>query len=247
MVIQGTAADIIKVAMVRCRDELRDGGLVDPARAPDPRRAAVRGARGEVDAASEIVRARDGRRVRDGSPARGRRGGGGQLARGEVVDTKGVAVLATVFAGGLIALQAPINSMLGKIGREPRGGSVSFVVGTSRRCLITLLVGGGFGDVGEARHAVLVLPDRRRARRRLRDHGARRGPHAGRGRRDGGHDRRASWRCRSSIDRLGVLGPGGARASRQVACSGSRCWPPGTFLVVRGGGFARQSRGSASS
>jgi DNA polymerase-1 len=27
MVIQGTAADIIKVAMVRCRDSLRDAGL----------------------------------------------------------------------------------------------------------------------------------------------------------------------------------------------------------------------------
>jgi DNA polymerase I len=27
MVIQGTAADIIKVAMVRCRDELRGAGL----------------------------------------------------------------------------------------------------------------------------------------------------------------------------------------------------------------------------
>jgi len=27
MVIQGTAADIIKVAMVRCRDRLRDAGL----------------------------------------------------------------------------------------------------------------------------------------------------------------------------------------------------------------------------
>ncbi len=46
MVIQGTAADIIKVAMVRARDELRDAGLEHAAGAADPRRAAVRGPRG---------------------------------------------------------------------------------------------------------------------------------------------------------------------------------------------------------
>ena len=56
MVIQGTAADIIKLAMVRARDELRAAGLDDPARAPDPRRAAVRGARRtRWSAASEII------------------------------------------------------------------------------------------------------------------------------------------------------------------------------------------------
>ena len=57
MVIQGTAADIIKVAMVRARDELRDAGLEHAARAPDPRRAALRGPRGRGRARpSEIVR-----------------------------------------------------------------------------------------------------------------------------------------------------------------------------------------------
>ena len=44
MVIQGTAADIIKVAMVRCPRRLRDAGLEHAPGAPDPRRAAVRGA-----------------------------------------------------------------------------------------------------------------------------------------------------------------------------------------------------------
>ena len=42
-VIQGTAADIIKVAMVRCHDALRAAGLADPLHPADPRRAAVRG------------------------------------------------------------------------------------------------------------------------------------------------------------------------------------------------------------
>jgi transporter family-2 protein len=62
------------------------------------------------------------------------------------------ALLLTVFAGGLIALQAPINSMLGKSVGTLAAASVSFVVGTIALVLITVLVGGGFGDVGEARH-----------------------------------------------------------------------------------------------
>jgi bacterial/archaeal transporter family-2 protein len=52
----------------------------------------------------------------------------------------------------LIAMQAPINSMLGKSVGTFAAASVSFIVGTIALVLITLLVGGGFGDVGEARH-----------------------------------------------------------------------------------------------
>jgi len=62
------------------------------------------------------------------------------------------ALLLTVFAGGLIAMQAPINSMLGKSVGTFAAASVSFVVGTVALVLITVLVGGGFGDLGEARH-----------------------------------------------------------------------------------------------
>lgn len=65
---------------------------------------------------------------------------------------KGPAVLLTVFAGGLIALQAPINSMLGRSVGTFAAASVSFVVGTIALVAITVLVGGGFGDVGEARN-----------------------------------------------------------------------------------------------
>ena len=43
MVIQGTAADIIKVAMVSAAGEAARRGPGDAAGAPDPRRAAVRG------------------------------------------------------------------------------------------------------------------------------------------------------------------------------------------------------------
>ena len=62
------------------------------------------------------------------------------------------ALLLTVLAGGLIALQAPINSMLGKSVGTFAAASVSFIVGTIALVLITLIVGGGFGDVSEARH-----------------------------------------------------------------------------------------------
>ncbi len=56
MVIQGTAADIIKVAMVRCRDELRDGGLSTRLVLQIHDELLYEGPEDEVDAASEIVR-----------------------------------------------------------------------------------------------------------------------------------------------------------------------------------------------
>jgi transporter family-2 protein len=66
--------------------------------------------------------------------------------------TKETALFMTVFAGGLIAMQAPINSMLGKSVGTFAAASVSFVVGTVVLVLITVLVGGGFGDLDQARH-----------------------------------------------------------------------------------------------
>jgi bacterial/archaeal transporter family-2 protein len=57
--------------------------------------------------------------------------------------------LATVFAGGLVALQAPINSMLGKTVGNLAAASVSFAIGLVVLVAITLTVGGGFGRIGE--------------------------------------------------------------------------------------------------
>src|SRR5215210_6279348 len=66
------------------------------------------------------------------------------------MDKQLVAALATVGAGGFIALQAPINSTLGRsIGSLP-AASVSFAIGLVALVAITLLVGGGFGRLGEA-------------------------------------------------------------------------------------------------
>ena len=47
------------------------------------------------------------------------------------MDKTPIAVLATVFAGGFIALQAPINAALGKaVGSFP-AASISFAIGTA--------------------------------------------------------------------------------------------------------------------
>ena len=67
------------------------------------------------------------------------------------MDAKALAVLATAFAGGLIALQAPINSMLGKSVGSLAAASVSFGIGLVALVAITVLFAGGFGELGEAR------------------------------------------------------------------------------------------------
>ena len=65
---------------------------------------------------------------------------------------KSVAVGLTAVVGGMIALQAPINSGLGKrIGTLP-AASVSFLIGSVILVGLALLFGGGFAKVGEVRH-----------------------------------------------------------------------------------------------
>jgi bacterial/archaeal transporter family-2 protein len=65
------------------------------------------------------------------------------------VDGKAIAVLATAFAGGLVAMQAPINSGLGKtIGSLP-AASFSFAIGLVALVGITLVSGEGFGRLGD--------------------------------------------------------------------------------------------------
>jgi DNA polymerase I len=56
MVIQGTAADIIKMAMVRCRDELRSAGLQTRLVLQIHDELLFEGPEHEVEAACEIVR-----------------------------------------------------------------------------------------------------------------------------------------------------------------------------------------------
>jgi transporter family-2 protein len=65
---------------------------------------------------------------------------------------RGLAVILTAIVGGLIALQAPINSTLGKSVGTWQAATVSFALGTIVLGAIVLIGAGGFGDVGEARH-----------------------------------------------------------------------------------------------
>jgi bacterial/archaeal transporter family-2 protein len=65
------------------------------------------------------------------------------------MDGKAIAVLATATAGGLVAMQAPINSGLGKtIGSLP-AASFSFAIGLVALVGITFVSGEGFGRLGE--------------------------------------------------------------------------------------------------
>jgi transporter family-2 protein len=65
---------------------------------------------------------------------------------------KSAAVGLTAVVGGMIALQAPINSMLGKrVGTLP-AAAVSFAIGTIVLVLLAVTFGGGFGKLGEIRH-----------------------------------------------------------------------------------------------
>ncbi len=64
---------------------------------------------------------------------------------------RGVAVVLTAAVGGFIALQAPINSQLGKAVGSWQAAAVSFTFGTVLLVAIVLVAGGGFGEVGEAR------------------------------------------------------------------------------------------------
>ena len=65
------------------------------------------------------------------------------------MDSKAIAVLATAAAGGLVAMQAPINSGLGKtIGSLP-AASFSFAIGLFALVGITVVSGEGSGRLGE--------------------------------------------------------------------------------------------------
>ncbi len=77
-VIQGTAADIIKLAMVRCQKALAEREATDPPRPADPRRAAVRGPAGGDGRRDRAGAARDVRRL----PARPAAGGRYRRRRG---------------------------------------------------------------------------------------------------------------------------------------------------------------------
>jgi transporter family-2 protein len=69
---------------------------------------------------------------------------------------RGAAVLLTAFTGGLVALQAPINSMLGRSVGTWQAAFVSFAIGTVALAIIASLATGGLGQVAGVRDVSLV-------------------------------------------------------------------------------------------
>jgi transporter family-2 protein len=65
---------------------------------------------------------------------------------------RGAAVLLTAAVGGLIALQAPINSHLGKNIGTFQAAFVSFAIGTILLAVIAAFARGGMGQIADARH-----------------------------------------------------------------------------------------------
>ena len=66
--------------------------------------------------------------------------------------SSGAAVALTAFVGGLIALQAPINSALGKSVGTFQAAFVSFAIGTLVLAAIAAVAKGGFSQIPEARN-----------------------------------------------------------------------------------------------
>jgi transporter family-2 protein len=64
---------------------------------------------------------------------------------------RGLAVLLTAVVGGMVALQAPINSGLGKAVGTFQAAFISFSVGTLVLAVIAGLSRGGFGQIAEIR------------------------------------------------------------------------------------------------
>jgi transporter family-2 protein len=65
---------------------------------------------------------------------------------------RGAAVLLTALTGGLVALQAPINSLLGRSIGTWQAACLSFAIGTTALLCIAALAQGGLGQLAEARH-----------------------------------------------------------------------------------------------
>jgi transporter family-2 protein len=65
---------------------------------------------------------------------------------------RGTAVVVTAAAGGLIALQAPINARLADAIGNLQATLVSFVVGMIVLAPIVALAKGGYGQIGEVRN-----------------------------------------------------------------------------------------------
>jgi transporter family-2 protein len=65
---------------------------------------------------------------------------------------RSAAVGLTAIAGGLIALQAPVNSTLGRAVGTLQAAFVSFAIGTAALLVLAALARGGLGAIADGRH-----------------------------------------------------------------------------------------------
>jgi transporter family-2 protein len=65
---------------------------------------------------------------------------------------RGTAVLLTAFTGGLVALQAPVNSLLGRSIGTWQAAFLSFAIGTVALACIAALATGGLGQISGVRN-----------------------------------------------------------------------------------------------
>lgn len=69
---------------------------------------------------------------------------------------RGAAVILTAITGGLVALQAPINSGLGRAIGTWQAAFLSFAIGTVALALIAALASGGMSTIGGVRHVSAI-------------------------------------------------------------------------------------------
>ncbi len=145
MVIQGSAADIMKLAMVRARDELRGAGLQTQLVLQIHDELLFEAPDGEVAAASEIIEREMAEAFEMDPPLGVDVGVGAELAGGEV--SKELAVITTVAAGGFVAAQPAVNNVLSKKVGTFGAVSVNFLVGTILVLVITFVFAGGIRNI----------------------------------------------------------------------------------------------------
>ena len=152
-IIQGTAADIIKVAMVRCHEALTSEGLTTTLILQIHDELLFEGPPQESERVRELVAPRDGGGLRAPAAADRRHRDRAQLDGGEVAGMdRGMAVLLAAVFGGIVALQPAVNAELGRFTGSWPAVLLNFVVGTLVLAALVAIM-GDLGSVGQARHA----------------------------------------------------------------------------------------------
>ena len=136
-------------ARARRRGAARLAGAPDPDR---PRRAALRGPARRDRGRARAHPPRDVRVLGARPAARRRHRRRADVDAGEMsAMDRGAAVLLTAFTGGLVALQAPINSLLGRSIGTWQAAALSFAIGTCALVCIAALATGGLGQIADVR------------------------------------------------------------------------------------------------